>query len=177
VYLHYVARVEPLNRERPPAEAISPPIHCPQLGGSHSLFYPSFWAPEATACPAPCCFIRPLTSKLTSPGTAKAAIKKYIFSDTVDWVVLIGSYWIHLPFGPVTEAQLASRALKPSPGVDWLERCAEERRRSGHVPPLPELFLLCEDDSRKRLESIFASTDGKAQTMKDALWDLSRDSH
>jgi hypothetical protein len=33
---------------------------------SHSLFYLSFWAPEATARPAPCCFIRPITSKLTS---------------------------------------------------------------------------------------------------------------
>ena len=100
---------------------------------------------------------------------AKAAIKKYTFFDTVDWIVLIGAYWIHLPFGPFTEAQLTARALKPSPSADWLETFAEERRRSGPVPPLPGLFFLCEEDSRKRLEAILASTDGEAQRLIDAL--------
>ena len=96
---------------------------------------------------------------LRAQDQAKTAIRnKYTFSDTVDWIVLIGPYWTDFRFGPFTEAQLAAQAPNPSPSAG-----------SGPVPHLPDLFLLCEDDSYRRLEAILASTDGEAQHLVDAM--------
>lgn len=101
---------------------------------------------------------------------AKAAIKsQYAHDNTVQWILLIGPYWMPVTFGPFTAAELTVRAHKPSPSADWLESVKEARSIDSLPPPLPELFLLCESASTEHLEAVIASTDAIAEPLINAL--------
>ena len=102
---------------------------------------------------------------------AKAAIKnRYpISGDTIQWILLIGPYWMPVVFGPFTEAELTVRAHKASPSADWAESAIEIRRINDPPLALHELFLLCEATSVHRLEEIVASTDVISQPLQTAM--------
>ena len=104
---------------------------------------------------------------------AKAAIKNYYpishGTDTVQWILLIGPYWVPVTFGPFTDAQLTVRAHKTSSSADWKESAKERKRVAGPPAALQEIFLLSEDASAKRLEEIISSTDEAAETLINAL--------
>jgi hypothetical protein len=96
---------------------------------------------------------------------AKAAIKnKGTYSDSVNWLLLVGLYWMPVRLGPFTKAELTVQALKPSPSGDWSQTIMEDsKRRSEPVLPGPELYLLSEVDSYDRLEGILAETENSGQ--------------
>jgi len=103
---------------------------------------------------------------------AKAAIKgQYpLLGGTVQWILLIGPYWVPVVFGPFAEAELTVRAhKKESPSGDWLAQVSLNRERDGSPRPLPELNLLCDDSSFARLEQIISATDAHAQPLVNAL--------
>jgi hypothetical protein len=84
-----------------------------------------------------------------------AFINNFTFSNTqaVDWIVAIGPYWVHLRFGPFTDAQLTVRALKPSDSGEWFKTFHEENILSAAAPPLRHLFLLGGEVSRTLSEN------------------------
>jgi len=104
---------------------------------------------------------------------AKAAIKNLFpishGTDTVDWILLVGPYWVPVTFGAFTDAELTVRAHKTSSSADWKESAKEIKRVAGPPAALQELFLLCDDASAQRLEEIIASTDAAAKPLIDAL--------
>lgn len=66
---------------------------------------------------------------------AKAASKgQYpILGGTVQWILLIGPYWVPVVFGPSAEAGLTVRGhKKESPSGDWLAH--QHERLALHVP-------------------------------------------
>lgn len=111
--------------------------------------------------------------KLVYQAEAKAAIKNYYpishGANTVHWILLVGSYWVPVTFGPFTDAQMTVRPHKTSPSADWKESAMERRRVTGPPTALQENFLLCEDASAQRLEEILASTDRDAEPLINAL--------
>lgn len=103
---------------------------------------------------------------------AKAAIKgQYpLLGGTVQWILLIGPYWVPVEFGPFTEAELTVRAhKKESPSGDWLVQAIINKQKDGPPHSLAELNLLCENSSFTRLEQIISGTDVHAQPFINAL--------
>lgn len=103
---------------------------------------------------------------------AKAAIKgQYpMLGCTVQWILLIGPYWVPVEFGPFTEAELTIRShRKESPSGDWLAQVIINMQKAGAPRTLTELNLLCEDTSFARLEQIILATDAHAQPLMNVL--------
>lgn len=103
---------------------------------------------------------------------AKAAIKgQYpLLGGTVQWILLIGPYWVPVIFGPFTEDELTVRAhKKESPSGDWLAQVILNRDWDGSPRPLTELNLLCDDNLFARLEQIISATDALAKPLVNAL--------
>jgi hypothetical protein len=71
---------------------------------------------------------------------AKAAIKnKYPIANngtTVQWILLIGPYWMPVTFGPFTDAELSVRAFKECVSGDWKEFVLEQARCEADSPPI-----------------------------------------
>jgi len=102
---------------------------------------------------------------------AKAAYKNgYPLSDDgVDWILLIGPYWLPKKFGPFSEAQSTVRAHKISDSADFEETLNLLEAMDGPPPILDELYLLGTEESFTRLGQIIASTDQLAQPFIDAM--------
>ena len=103
---------------------------------------------------------------------AKAAIKgQYpLLGGTVQWILLIGPYWVPVIFGPFTEDELTVRAhKKESPSGDWLAQVILNQERDGLPHPITELNLLCDNNSFIRLEQIISATDALMQPLINAL--------
>lgn len=101
---------------------------------------------------------------------AKAAIKNnYPIASNIQWILLIGPYWIPVTFGPFTNAELSVRAFKESASAYLEDFVLEQDRVKADSLPLQELYLLCEDASDQRLEQIIALTDGGAQPLINAM--------
>jgi hypothetical protein len=98
---------------------------------------------------------------------AKAAIKgKMTFSNTLPFLLFVGPYWVHVRYGPFSEAQLTVRTHKPSPSADWVE-ANKAMRRLKAAPVERRLFLLGTADSAAELEKIIAATDSVAQALRN----------
>ncbi len=102
---------------------------------------------------------------------AKAAYKNdYPFSHNgVDWILLIGPYWLHKKFGPFSEAESTVRAHKTSDSEDFEESLKLLELMRSPAPILNELYLLGTEESSNRLERVIASTDGFAQPVIQAM--------
>lgn len=102
---------------------------------------------------------------------AKAAFKGGypLVAEGVQWILLVGPYWVPVTFCPFTESQLSARAHKPSDSTDW---CEQIRLRCLLADPplhLEELYLLSEDQSFRRMEEMLVSTDGPAAPFIEAF--------
>jgi hypothetical protein len=148
------------------------------------VFWPSLHHPYSTLpCPTlpyptlpyptlPCPALPFHTLYFQAQDQAKAAIKgQYpLLGGTVQWILLIGPYWVPVIFGPFTEDELTVRAhKKESPSGDWLAQVILNRERDGSPRPLTELNLLCDDNSFARLEQIISATDALAKPLVNAL--------
>jgi hypothetical protein len=102
---------------------------------------------------------------------AKAAYKNgYPLSDNgIQWILLVGPYWIPKMFGPFSEAESTVRAYKRSESADFEEMMILLNRMKGPPPELDELYLLSTQESFNRLEEIIASTDQLAQPFIQAI--------
>jgi len=102
---------------------------------------------------------------------AKAAYKNgYPLSDNgVDWILLIGPYWLPKRFGPFSDAENTVRAYKMSDSADFEETMNLIERIRNPPSPLDELYLLGTEESYTRLEQIIASTDQLAQPFIQAM--------
>ena len=102
---------------------------------------------------------------------AKAAYKNnYPLSDEgVDWILLIGPYWLPKKFGPFSEAESTVRAHKVSDSADFEETLKLLELMDGPPPILDELYLLDTEESFTRLGEIIASTDQFAQPFIQAM--------
>jgi hypothetical protein len=59
---------------------------------------------------------------------------------TVQWILLIGPYWVPVVFSPFTEAQLTVCAKKDSFDGDWLVQAELNKERDG---PPEDAMALC----------------------------------
>lgn len=92
---------------------------------------------------------------------AKTAIKNELplQGSVVDWILLVGPYWMVKRFGPFSEAQLTVRAQKPSESGDFKEAVRLQRAKVASPPSIPELYLLGTTRSFQKLEQLISSTD------------------
>ncbi|KAI0257210.1 hypothetical protein BJV78DRAFT_1160990 [Lactifluus subvellereus] len=103
---------------------------------------------------------------------AKAAYKNNypIFEDGIQWILMVGPYWLPKKFGPFSQAQLTVRGpLKRNDSGDFEESDKLTRAVDGLPPALEELYLLGTSESNGRLEEIIASTDVLAQPLIENL--------
>jgi len=84
----------------------------------------------------------------------------------IQWILLVGPYWIPKMFGPFSEAESTVRAHKTSGSADF-EATMELLNQT--PPQLDELYLLGTQESFNRLEEIIASTDQLAQPFTQAM--------
>jgi hypothetical protein len=96
---------------------------------------------------------------------AKAAYKnKYPLSnDGIQWILLVGPYWLPRTFGPFSEPESTVRAHKVSGSADFDETMKLLEDMEGPPPEIQELYLLGTPESFTRLEEIVAYTDVLAQ--------------
>ena len=102
---------------------------------------------------------------------AKAAYKNgYPLSDNgVQWILLVGPYWVPKMFGPFSEAESTVRAHKTSGSADFEATMELLNQMEGPPPQLDELYLLSTQESFSRLEEIIASTDQLAQPFTQTM--------
>ncbi|KAH9031933.1 hypothetical protein EDB85DRAFT_1890948 [Lactarius pseudohatsudake] len=99
---------------------------------------------------------------------AKAAYKNSypLTNDGVQWILVVGPYWLPKIFGPFSEAELGVRN-KHSDNADIVETTRLIQEMNKPPPELEELYLLGTLESYNRLEGIIASTDELAKPFID----------
>jgi len=102
---------------------------------------------------------------------AKAAYKNgYPLSPNgVQWILLVGPYWMPKTFGPFSEAESTVRAHKVSESADFAASLSLAAEIQGPPSRITELYLLGTQESYNRLEQIIASTDHLAQPLIQAM--------